>query len=130
MDKYCILNFNKYNEPIINVEFIPDHNGLSSEIIFFTKYNIFKLLARGDCCSTSHFKIFDDNFDVIIGNIIKTIKEIKLPENYIINRDDGNFILSPHLYEIYFKNSENTFKFLLYNYSNGYYNGYIETLII
>ena len=46
------------------------------------------------------------------------------------NDNDDDIYISPHLYEISFKNCENKFQFILLNYSNGYYDGWIEANVI
>ena len=118
------LNNNCIDEIIIEDK---DNNEFSSFIIK-TKTINYKFRAIGDCCSYSVFKEYkDNNFTNLIGKIIKNIKIIDIPEDYDleINYDDDTYI-SPHLYEMHFQNTEETFKFMLINYSNGYYDGWID----
>ena len=72
-----------------------------------------------------------DDFKILIGKIITGIKEISLPDDYVYPEEPSyNDCISPHLYEIRFKDSDESLKFLLVNYSNGYYDGWINTEII
>lgn len=118
------LNNNSIDEVIIDDEF--------SSFIIKTKSIDYKFRAIGDCCSYSIFKEYkDNNFNNLIGKIIKNIKTIEFPKDYDLeinkeNVDIFNSFISPHLYEMYFQNTEETFKFILINYSNGYYDGWID----
>jgi len=89
-------------------------------------------MAIGDCCSVSVFKTFEDKpFSSVVGKIIKGIKDISSDDfDYETDDDDGGDCKSPHLYEMTFKNSDETFKFLMVNYSNGYYDGWINSYIV
>jgi hypothetical protein len=98
----------------------------------------YKLMAEGDCCSTSIFKKYRDyDFTQLSGKIIKKIKSINIPDDYIDsdvdNNDDSyqlNDVATPHLYEIRFKNSDDLFQFQMINFSNGYYDGWMSSSIV
>ena len=75
--------------------------------------------------------MYKENFNYLIGKIIKSIKEINLPDDFEeteSENEDCN-VITTHLYEIKFKNSSETFIFQMKNYSNGYYDGYIVSSI-
>jgi len=88
--------------------------------------NKFKFEAVGDCCSRSLISKYNEDFSVLIGKVIKNIKEINLPDNFEEENDDkyGDYTTT-HLYEIKFKYNEGSFIFQMKNYSNGYYDGYL-----
>ena len=101
-------------------------------IFILTNDTKIKIDAIGDCCSSSIIEKYENyNFQNLVGKIISGIKEIELPDDYEYSEETsyGEHI-SPHLYEIRFKDNEEIFKFLLINYSNGYYDGWLETEII
>jgi len=121
------VDFNKYNNEIITVNLNND------EDILVLQTSLYKIIltAYGDCCSHSIFEKFKENdFNHLNGKIIKKIKEMEFPADYDYEDEyDGEYI-STHLYEITFKNSEETFQFMLVNYSNGYYDGYMTTDVV
>ena len=122
-------DFNKYNNEIDAVNLNEDKDVL---VLQRSLYKI-TLTAYGGCCSCSIFEKFKENdFNHLIGKIIKKIKEIKFPADYDYEEDRDDFyeVATPHLYEITFKNSDETFQFMLVNYSNGYYDGYMTTDIV
>lgn len=126
------VDFNRYNNEIIAVKLNEEDDVLEMQTSLY-KIN---LTAVGDCCSVSKLKKFKDNdFNNLIGKIIKKIKEIDVPKDFIYE-DEEDYIhpdddtTSIHLYEIKFKNSDETFKFILVNYSNGYYDGWLNTNIV
>jgi hypothetical protein len=126
------IQFSKFNYPISNVELNDDCNTIliSLDIASF-KY---KLLAEGDCCSHSVFKKYKDNdFNQLLGKIIKNIKEVDVPDDYndsdVDDENGWNDVSRPHLYEMRFKNSNEIFQFQLINYSNGYYDGWMSSSI-
>jgi len=63
----------------------------------------------------------------LVGKRFNKIQEIELPDGYYINknREDSE---SPNLYEIIVDN-DSVF-LLMVNYSNGYYSGWIDTMIV
>jgi hypothetical protein len=119
------IDFNDNNNTIddVIIDDIDDiDNNEFSTFIIKTKSIDYKFRAIGDCCSHSVFIEYKDyKFNNLIGKIIKNIKNIHIPEDY-----KKDFYISPHLYEMYFKNTEETFKFMLINYSNGYYDGWMS----
>jgi len=124
------INFDKYNSQITDVNLNSDNN----ELILNTNEYKYYFEAVGDCCSCSIFRKYNNNFTDLIGKIIKDINQIDLPDNYECEEDKDFYgsdtSISPHLYEITFKNSNDTFQFLLINYSNGYYDGWIQSSIM
>jgi len=124
------INFDKYNSQITDVNL----NSNNNELILKTDKYKYYFEAVGDCCSCSIFRKYNNNFTDLIGKIIKSIDEINLPDNYHCKEDThfygGNAYINPHLYEMTFKNSNDTFQFLLINYSNGYYDGWIQSTIL
>lgn len=93
----------------------------------------FRLIAVGDCCSTSVFREYEEHkFEEIVGKVIKKIDQmIDFPEEFEFdeNEDDYGLYLTPHLIEITFTD-DTKFKFMLVNYSNGYYDGWLELSLI
>lgn len=127
------IDFKKYITPIIGVSYEIDDEKEYSEFIIIGDDYKFKFKAIGDCCSTSLFQQFqDDTLESLIGKTIKSIKEIEIPDDYEEeNLSNSNTYLKTHLYEIRFTNDKyKTFKFILNNYSNGYYDGWIDSSII
>ena len=122
------INYNSHNHTITSVEL----SGNDNILLFKTSLYTYKYMAIGDCCSVSVFKTFEDKpFSSVVGKIIKGIKEISSDDfDYETDDDDGGDCKSPHLYEMTFKNSDETFKFLMVNYSNGYYDGWINSYIV
>lgn len=95
--------------------------------------NKFQIDAIGDCCSCSVIIQWEDyRFEKIIGKIIKSIDEISVPDYFDVEIDDedmDDYVAIPHLYEFTFTD-DSTFKFLLVNYSNGYYDGWLEMKVL
>lgn len=97
------------------------------------KNNSFKFKAIGDCCSRSVFTPFKDSvFTSLIDKTIIKLEEIEFPEDYDCSEDiedytevDDELCITTHLYQFTFKNDIEPFKFMLVNYSNGYYDGWI-----
>lgn len=119
------IKFNNYFHPIISV----DLNSSEDILLLKTDLYTYRFEAIGDCCSTSMFKKFKNvSFSSIVGKIIKGIKEINEEEEYETEEEYES--VSPHLYEMSFKNSDETFKFYLINYSNGYYDGWINSSVV
>lgn len=122
------IQYNNYNHPIISIEMNDNENIL----ILKTSLYSYKYEAVGECCSASAFKKFENNdFTFLIGKIIKGIKEINIGDtNYESDTDDERYVITPHLYQMTFKNSDEIFKFMMVNYSNGFYDGWINSYII
>jgi hypothetical protein len=120
------INYDSHNHLITSVEL----NGNDNILLFKTSLYTYKYMAIGDCYTISVFKTFEDKpFSSVVGKIIKGIKEISTDDFDYESNDDGE-CRSPHLYQMTFKNSDETFKFLLVNYSNNYYDGYINSYIV
>lgn len=119
------IQFNNYNHPIISVDLNSNQNILLLKTSLYT----YRFEALGDCCSVSLFKKFKDvKFSSVVGKIIKSVKEIK--EEFDYDTDEDSDVVTPHLYEMKFKNSDETFKFLMVNYSNGFYDGWINSSVV
>ena len=135
-----IVDFEKYQNTIISVECIKneyndeDDNYFSS-IKINTSKNVFILNGIGDCCSASYIKSYKKcNFNDIIGKVITSIQEV-MDEEYLSSEEtdqesDDEYSIRHHIYEIKFKDNDESFRFLLLNYSNGYYDGWIEFEVI
>lgn len=129
------IDFTKHQLPIKELIFNSDdvEDDFYRGIIFIltndTKINF---IAVGDCCSSSIIEKYENyDFQSLIGKIITSVKEIDLPDDYEYKEETSyGDCISLHLYEIRFKDNEEIFKFLLVNYSNGYYDGWLETEII
>lgn len=119
------IQYSSYNHPITSVELNENENILLLKTSLYT----YRYVANGDCCSSSVFKVFDEPFSSIVGKIIKSIKEIHDFE-YNEEEDTIEECITPHMYEMTFKNSDETFKFLMVNYSNGYYDGWISSYVV
>jgi len=125
------IDFYKYDNMIKSVVI----NNKSNEISLITDTYKYMLFAIGDCCSHSNFKIYKEDFSFLVGKIIKNINQIELPKDYKYDKllKDTNILnccIKEYLYEITFKNSNDTFQFILINYSNGFYHGWIVTEIV
>jgi hypothetical protein len=124
------IDIRKLDKPIENVDVEMDN---LQQIRSFTLKNSqcsYKLIAVGDCCSFSIFKVKEQPFTFFEGKIIETIEEIDFPELYEFDdiKQNDDYYASPHLYQISFKDIEEKFEFMLINYSNGYYDGWIEAV--
>jgi hypothetical protein len=116
------IDFTNNNNTIDDVIIDDINNNEFSTFIIKTKSINYKFRAIGECCSHSVFIEYKDyRFNNLIGKIIKNIKTINIPGDH---KED--FYISPHLYEMHFQNTEETFKFMLINYSNGYYDGWMN----
>jgi hypothetical protein len=131
-----ILDFEKYQEKVIGIKFIKDEytetNSYES-INIITNSKTFILNAIADCCSVSYIKQFKKfKFDNIIGKTIISIKEIDSDDYSSVEEssDDDDCYVSNHIYEIKFKDDDESFKFLLKNLSNGYYSGWVEFNVV
>lgn len=130
-----MINFKKNNTPITEIiilkECDKEKNEFEEFIVKTDDYD-YKFTAVGDCCSTSHFFKYENyDYTYLIGKKIIGFKEIVIPDDYDLKKhgiknDDFDFMASPHLYEMKFKDTEDTFKFMLINFSNGYYDGWID----
>ena len=129
------IDFNKHQSPIKELIFDNNDNDNVSYgeiIIVLSNDTKIKFIAVGDCCSSSYIEKYEDyDFQNLIGKIITNVKEIELPDDYEYKEESSNdYCITPHLYEIQFKDNEEIFKFLLVNFSNGYYDGWLENEII
>ena len=132
-----IINFEKYQEKVIGIKFIKDkykekNSFKSINIITSTKTFILNTVEHCECCNyIKEFKKF--KFHNIIGKIIISIKEIE-SDDYSSTEESSNddCYVSNHIYEIKFKDDNESFKFLLTNYSNSsiYYNDFIEYEVV
>ena len=133
-----IVDFEKYQNSVINVEFVKnayENDDYFTSIKIHTSKNVFILNAIGDCCSVSYIKPYKKfNFNNIIGKVIISIQEVldeevsSSEETDEENCDECRIL--HHIYEIKFKDDDESFKFVLLNYSNGYYDGWIEFEVI
>ena len=129
------IDFEKFPFKITNVNFDKDYifDDYPSLIYIQTDGNKnFKLIAVGDCCSSSVFRIWEDyQLEKLVGKTIKSLKAIDLPDDFELDdEEDVGLYLSPHLYQFTFVESDEVFKFMLVNYSNGYYDGWINAEVI
>jgi len=128
------IDFTKYSFPIKDIIFYDDdeENYYSSIILKINETTDIILTAQAECCSNSFIKKFENyDFNILINKTIININQIKFPDNYEYKEDDLSYItfndcITPHLYEIKFKETNETFKMLLINYSNGYYDGWLD----
>lgn len=119
------IKYKDYNLPIENVELINEFT-----LHLKTSLYTYQYIACGDCCSTSIIQTYNDiPFSFLIGKIIKGVKEI---HDFEYNSDDTDdrYVETPHLYQISFKNSNEIFEFIMINYSNGYYDGWLRSNVI
>ena len=132
-----VIDFKKNETPITEVIILNECNEEKTEFEeFIVKSNDYdyKFTAVGDCCSTSHFFKYEDyDYNSLVGKKIIGFKEIAIPDDYDLKKldidndeDCFDFAANPHLYEMRFKDTEETFKFILVNFSNGYYDGWID----
>jgi len=121
-------DFSKYNNEIIDVIM----NEYEDELTLQTSLYKIKINAYGECCSCSKLKQYNDfDFKNLIGKVISKVKIInKLPDDLVQEEDEDGDYTSYCFYEISFKNSSEKFNFLMVNYSNGYYSGWISTNIV
>jgi len=123
------IDYKAINHPIETYEL----NEEGDILLFKTSFCKYQYRAEGDCCSFSKFFKYKDDFSKVIGNVIKSVKEIDIPddfehEDYEKDNDDNCCI--PYLYQMKFKNTDETFEFLMFHYSNGYYSGWITSALI
>lgn len=112
----------------------PNNDDYKDSIIIKTDLKIYKITAVGDCCSNSvikEYKNYKFNNFIGIGKIIEKIEEINIDDDDDDFKDDQDdleqgYFVSPHLYKMSFKDCDDVFLFKLINYSNGYYDGWIE----
>jgi hypothetical protein len=130
-----LIDFKKNDTPITEVIILDEVNEEITEFrefILKTQDFDYKFTAVGDCCSVSNFFKYEDyDYNSLIGKKIIGFKEIDIPDDYDlkklnIDEDEDDSTVSPHLYEMSFKDTEDTFKFILVNFSNGYYEGWVE----
>ena len=132
-------SFSKINSKVKKVTY-KKHSEIK---ISFENGKKIKIIPVGDCCSISYItKIKGFPFSKLVGKKIKSLKEINLPLTLLKNKKNTNSLFTPitfsdmnhevnkyHLYEIKFTDN-GLFNFGLINASNGYYDGWIEILII
>lgn len=118
------IQYASYNHSVSSVELNENKNILLLKTSLYT----YRYVANGDCCSWSVFKVVDKPFSSIVGKIIKSIKEIHDFEYK--DEEDSRECITPHMYEMSFKDSDENFKFMLVNYSNGYYDGWMSSYIV
>lgn len=119
------INFKLYNHSIINIETNGNDETEYLNLLTDGGYK-FKFETESDCCSTSFISKYKEDFSVLIGKVIKGIKEIDYYEEE--EQDCGNYV-KVHIYEMTFKFSEDKFLFQMKNYSNGYYDGWIVSSV-
>jgi len=129
------IDFTKHQSPIKELIFDSnddDYVSYREIIIVLSNDTKIKFIAVGDCCSSSLIEKYENyDFQNLVGKIITSVKEIELPDDYEYKEESSNdYCIIPHLYEIQFKKTKETFKFILVNFSNGYYDGWLETEII
>jgi len=121
------IQYASYNHSVSSVELNENEDILLLKTSLYT----YRYVANGDCCSISIFKVVDKPFSSIVGKIIKSIKEIHDFEyKEEVDEDDNPDCITPHMYEMSFKDSDEIFKFLMVNYSNGYYDGWMSSYIV
>lgn len=127
-----MINFSRYNGSIVNIEYSIDTYGEFDKFIIIGDNYSFMFTAYGEGTSQSYFREYKDyKFYNLIGQTIEAIHEIALPDDFNIELiEEGYSNITPHLYEVFFKNNINSFKFIMYNYSNDYDNGRIISSII
>lgn len=130
------IDFTKHQSPIKELIFDNNDNddyvSYREIIVVLSNDTKIKFIAVGDCCSSSLIEKYENyDFQNLIGKIITSVKEIELPNDYEYKEESSNcYCITPHLYEIQFKKTKETFKFILVNFSNGYYDGWLENEII
>ncbi len=126
------INFKQFDYVISHVE-MNDREDIIIIHLFDAPFK-YKLTAEGDCCSRSIFKKYNDyDFRQLSGKIIKKIKTINIPADYVDSDEDDdvfNDVATTHLFEIRFKDSDELFQFKMVNYSNGYYDGWMTSSIV
>ena len=127
------IDFEKYPFAITDVTFADEgFSGKYQYVSIDTDGGArFKIQAFGDCCSVSVISEWENfKFSEIIGKTIESLSQIKIPDNFEVEPDDDfDDCATPHLYEFLFTDGT-TFKFLMINYSNGYYDGWINITVV
>ena len=126
------IDYKIYNKPIESYEMNDELDILQ----FKTTSYKYQYLAEGDCCSFSKFYNYKQDFSFVIGKTIKSVKEIDIPDDFKLsdiddeNDYDPDVLIVPSLFEMKFKDSDDTFKFVMLHYSNGYYSGWMSSSIV
>ncbi len=127
------IDYKNNNKPIESF----DLNDELDILHFKTASYKYEYRAEGDCCSCSKFYKYNQDFSFVIGKIIKSVKEIEFPDDFKISDVDNDFdeydadiIIVPSLFEMKFKNTDETFKFVMLHYSNGYYTGWMTSSLV
>lgn len=104
------------------------HNNLD-KIKLICKNKIVLLNADGDCCSESWFECFENtSFDDCIGKDYVGCRDTGLYNDNMVPSNIQDCDMN-HIYELAFADNT-TFRFMLRNSSNGYYDGSVcETII-
>jgi len=130
------IEFEKYPFTITDIIYNDNINYVNKITLITNGNKNFVFNAVGDCCSCSYFRIWENyDFNSLKGKIISSCKCIDIPDDFSSDSMEPdeysyNDCSSYHLYEINFTNSDEIFKFMLVNYSNGYYDGWIESSVI
>jgi hypothetical protein len=127
------IDYKLYNKPIESYELNDELDILQ----FKTSSYKYQYQAEGDCCSCSKFFKYKQDFSFVIGKTIKSVKEIDIPEDFKISDVENDFdeyydddIVVPFLFEMKFKDTDETFQFAMLHYSNGYYAGWMTGSIV
>lgn len=127
--KMNTINYKLHNYPISHVHINETEDILT--IHLHGSHFKYQFVAEGDCCSHSIFKQYKEfDFSQLNGKVIKKVVNIPVPDDYECEPESSDLCDSPHLYEITFKNSDEIFQFLMINYSNGYYDGWMTSSIV
>lgn len=121
--KEDIVNFLK--DKIVQSVFIKEENDV--RIKFENSDKCLQLYADQDCCSESWFEILKQEYDTMIGKVIKNIETTDYIEMECSNRQDCD---QNQKVQIQFENCEDVFQFVLRNSSNGYYSGWLELRLL
>ena len=133
-------DFSKVNETITDVITVSDPSTDDYDkydyVELYTKNSKIILKAIGESYSYSTIEKFENfNFNSLCGKNIKSIVEVdsydyeypfKLTQEHIKNDVSG---ATPHIYQIEFTNNVKPFQFLLVNFSDGWYDGWLEVNI-
>lgn len=133
-DSYEGISDSYINKLDITFTYCNNNYKEADSFTLFNKNNSFKFIAVGDCCSRSVFTPFKGSvFTSLIDETIIKLEEIEFPEDYNCSEDiedyseyDEELCTKTHLYQFILKNKSEPFKFMLVNYSNGYYDGWIS----
>lgn len=120
--------FEEIEEEIVSVEII------SNRIIALKYTNKSVILYASDddgdqgCCSQTNFNPDEHPFTSLVGKKITEIKHMEC-STYDEGIPPWRQQFNNHTYQITFNNDDNIFTFILYNRSNGYYDGVLATYL-